>query len=954
MTPSMRWRRPKRRGEAIQTAPDEERGPVSGPGEPVARLFVNRSRELAVLAAVATTRLPQLVFLIGGAGTGKTWTLLRLVEDCRNRGLSSTLVAGDSSRTGLDLLRQVQQGLKKAKVEVSTSDSVWVRYKEKSREAELRLGPLAGNRRHQEQSLSPDLHEEISHLLRSILKSAEDYELVVNPHLALSAALIQDLAKCPPARRPILMIDGLDVDRADRGWLRSFILSASELTTVVVAADRQAFPIPTAVGLESTTTVALGLFPYATTRQCVEVYATEASLHVEEEDVKRVAAFSQGLPLAIRWAMDLMKRDATSDFSSIATEALERISESLLSDTPASVKRLVEVCSIPRWVNEELLERLATQIEMPPREAYALLTSLSLVSAVPRGLALQPEVRAFASRRVKQRSPLLWLRVNRLCAEYHRETANQFWGWDHTSMQRRRDALLELCYHDAESDPVSGLTSVLQSCLSLLERSDLEACSRILAEAQAREEDSQQPPCLDYLEGEIAYRHGDWETARTKLERATSLSVDEHTALPNAAITLGRIQYAQGQLTEASLTLEGAIEGLKGSDGHLMAYAQEQLAKVYRMRGTLNEALAQHELASQGSSAIAAQYSFASSLGSWGTTLLLAGKLEDGVRQLGRSIEISQKAGYLQFECTGKRSRAVGLQLLGRLAAAKTHAQDALRIALELGDVYNQGFARYVLASIECELSPDSAALDLNPWEAALADLSSVHADNDEANARLSLAGLLLNRGELEACAAQLEVIEPILQRTGFQYGHCLLDLTKARLLRLSGNYESAIRTAAESRARSSSIGAEYLLACSELESLRIDAESGPDEPGIRRLLAEVRSATISNREQGYWALAWQAGVIGVELAQAGVSPSEEVAALAVEALGDASHHNGLALVNAAERVAALLQSEHELSQTVATMWESRNPEAEVHLAAQLGLTDLPRVKSILVPSVTR
>jgi len=263
----------------------------------------------------------------------------------------------------------------------------------------------------------------------------------------------------------------------------------------------------------------------------------------------------------------------------------------------------------------------------------------------------------------------------------------------------------------------------------------------------------------------------------------------------------------------------------------LEGFVNEQLAKVYRMQGNIKHALLLHQKALLYTKKSGDKYQICSAPGSYGTTLLLAGKLKEGVENLSKSIANSRAAGYSLFVCTGLRSKTVGLMYMGRDKLAETCGIESFQIAERLGDIYNMGFARLVLGQVYTEVGDDTE-LTRSMLESSIEDFNSVGAQFDLGNAWIAMGNFYTTQGETVNAKIAFDKAYELLSSVKFKYGmgwlHYYLGelyFFEKKLIESKDNFSNAVEIA-------HSISSLYLetkgiLGCAKVSILQGEVELG-------------------------------------------------------------------------------------------------------------------------------
>jgi tetratricopeptide (TPR) repeat protein len=585
----------------------------------------------------------------------------------------------------------------------------------------------------------------------------------------------------------------------------------------------------------------------------------------------------------------------------VKSEAVAHLAETMLRVAPKNVRTLVETCSIPRWVNEDLLARLHKDED--PRQAYEALAELPFIRIVPEGLALHDQVRRFIHEILRQRSPERYLALHDQCASFHQLELARFARTSAHEATREQRSAVELVYHRLMVEEREGFQLLSGLIGEAMELSRLDFCEALLAEARRHDLDQRQSVWVRYWTGEVAYRRGRWFDALSELEALRADIPSGHPVYIPTCVTAGRIYYQRGRLQDAASAYGETLRLLRQQElSPLRGYVTEQVAKVRRMEGDLTGALESHERALEDSYASDDRYSIASGTGSRGTTLLLLGRLEEGVASLGRSAEASREANYVQFVCTALRSRAIGLAFLGRYQEAQQDATESLQIAERLGDVFNRGFASWALGEVRLRVGQDLEAC-ASALRRAIEDFDATGARFDLGNAYMTLGRYYLAVGEHKQAATCLEKTSELYAGTNFQYGLAWLDCYRAEMWRMLGDLERCLEGATRARNQAESIGAVYAASWARLEqaAARVRLQHSDAARGLAASLVSDQQLLSYND------IAAAAFLLYAETVQRQPADREATLDVAFAALSYASMHSVVTFKRAALALAELL-----------------------------------------------
>jgi tetratricopeptide (TPR) repeat protein len=741
------------------------------------------------------------------------------------------------------------------------------------------------------------------------------------------------------------MVDTYAPDMPTDGWLYAFCSAFVRHGFVVIAS---ALELSTHWNDLRTRTryVEVDDFDAASAAICVARYASLAGLFsLSNDDVAAIVRLASGLPLALTYTVELLAKTHATHVSAVEGDVIEGLTEQFLSHSVPVSREHIEAASVPRWIGPELLAVLVP--ERDSRKGIEELRRLPMVKVHPdERLTLQHQVREFVRARLKRDSPGRFAALNQRCLIFFQELSAD----PERSHESRQRAALELVFHSFESGTADGVTAASRIIATAMQEADMAWATAVVDEAAAHVSAPTDELWLSLWRGQVAYRRGEWAPAAIALQAAVESGLKDHPAYPLALIALGRLHYQQdADLTQAAAEYEEAIDLLEGQgQSQTRAYAMEQLAKIYRMRGELQRAIATHAASLQLAEAYLGTYALASGRGSFGTTLMLAGDLERGVAELATSIAESRHGGFREFVCTGLRSRAVGLTLQGRLAEAEAAASESLSIAEELGDGFNIAVARAALAHARLRGTHDLHEADAD-LVVAVEELRELRASYDLGNALVYQGALASLLADHRAARSLLDEAETLFSAHGFEYGLAVARIEISRTALAAGDPAGALAAARTAYRSACALGARFVSAAALVQALTSTSVSLGSVRGMEHLVTEFHlreptwSANLSSL--GYHDLA--ASVLHVSALAAAESGQDDVARdKAVAALAQAANHNAVAFVREAQMLHPTLE-ERGLTSSVLERWLSNCRANAEQSPGQLALERSPWVRSV-------
>jgi tetratricopeptide (TPR) repeat protein len=841
--------------------------------EIVLRLFTNHEEAIDIFDELISTQVPKqrVLSLYGVGGVGKSWLLRFYRGRAKLKGIIISLVDGSSTRGAVDVMTTIEKDLEQQGLEVTLFKRKLDQYRhiqaKVSQESKtwkfasklaIDIGkqiPVVGSAASALEVISQD---EFLSFLRNFLNK-EDVDLYINPEQPLAEHLLEDLRRMALQRQIVLLFDAYEKALALDEWLRFFVTRLGMNISIVFAGQ-----IPLSAHWRDLRPISriIEIVPLKEdgAMQCLEKYAQEylqTPLSLSEK--AQIAKFSGGLPLAISMSMDLLSRHGVKDFSEVRGEVIDDLVSTLAEAESLEVKRALEVCSVLRWFDEDILNYMFKGENISV--TYSFLRTLPYIRFRSERLALHDRVREAFLQQLKQRSIGRFIEIQKRCIAYFEESTMRYTDKDSSEY---REAKIELVYHVFNADRIKGIILIKEEINEALAKSRLEYCDMLLAEsAQYDLEWDNVEQWLKYWRGELAYRRGRWADATVILCELLDGLDHTQTTYILTNITLGRIYYQRGELTVSKEMFQASLRAMKVSGILMQGYVKEQLAKVYRMEGNLETAVTLHREAIEDSKKSGDQYQICSSRGSYGTTLIMLGTLLEGTESLTQSIQCSRELGYIQFVATGLRSRAVGQMYLGKLKDAELSAVESFQIAEQLGDVYNRGFARLALGQIYTERG-DDGDLAHAMLESAIRDLKLVGATFDVGNAWIALGNHYRAIGDFDSAMQSLDRASEILLPLDFAYGLGWLHYSRGETFRLAGLLSEGLQAFTQAEQMAISIKSSYLRARSRLQMAEIAFAKG-NQNIFRAKLEEVAAESEQMRYRDLLAMvAYNRGVVSL------------------------------------------------------------------------------------------
>ncbi|MHA3837588.1 AAA family ATPase [Terrabacter sp. AAH1] len=780
-------------------------------------LFVNRTQEIADFARLRADRDPGLLVLSGPPGSGKTWMLHRLARSIEPPA-SALLIEPPSGTWGtIELVVNVADSMVRSGIRMDSTARLQAKYDRAMtkvrNQSDGAFDPWLRSARGVDYvGFDPAASEYISGFFASFL-AVDEQRLLLSPEGQFIGALADDLERVSSPSELVILLDDVHAVQGDVSLLRSLLRSLSARFLVVVSTEREH-----SIMLEGTRVAqkTLAGLEHPELAAAVKLHARQLGIEMSDQEILDVSYFSSGLPLAVKLIVELKAQSPDRSLPMVGPEVERRIATVMMRQVTTRQRSTFQRLAVPRWFDDALLSWLVQQGLAEPAALVAVRDNPVMLKSRNR-TSVHPLVRHFIAAQFMDDHQDDYMRVNVACRDFHLarfETSDMLAP---RGADTRRTAALEYVHHAFNISENEGMKALASALSRLLELSELDACAALLGEVSVPEISGWNAASLNFFLGDLAYRQSRWADAETQLRQATQDGFEGHPLFATACITLGRLKYSQGDLDQAA---DWLVKGQSNAQGEgLRGYAEEQLAKIRRMRGDLPSALALHIRAIERSRSCNAQYSLASNLGSYGSTLIMSGKLDEGIAKLAESVSRSENEGYEHFSCTGNRSLAWGLFLRKDYEAALGCARKAKSLAERLGDTYNEAVSDYMLLAIATKRDARLDPTDVEAWEQAISRLSVLGAKVDEGNARLALAEAMLTEFEGEALlTAHIDAARERFAEASFPIGSVWVQIVMAKRELRAGRAEGAVRMAVEAQRMAATMGAGYM----ESEAKRI------------------------------------------------------------------------------------------------------------------------------------
>src|SRR5215213_1804468 len=755
--------------------------------------------------------LSKRILLVNGiGGVGKS-SLLRMFNlDCEAMAIPVGIVQGTEVRSPIDILDQWEFGWGRMGAKLKDFRRSLQQYKKiqsklqtelSAREQLLEVGssvtkigveaatnlipvagpivaPMAG-------AFGGAIFERVSGIAKSLFNDKEQ-ELLLDPVKKLTDKFLEGTATKAENRRTVLMIDGLDQVNKFDSWVID-LLTRLHPNILIVLASRA---IPrwnvTASNLFAQT-IDCKVMPMKESdmRKLAHRYARYLRVATPSSgELDSIVRFARGLPIVVNSAVQLLAIYRVTDFDVVKPRVVADLADSFRRGVPRELYPLLEIASAVRWSNKDVLRVLAKRDDIDSH--FELIRDFPIVYPCIEGFALHDEIRQVLEENLKIESPQRYIELHNSALGYFESLLSNSQNLPkeltHGGPLLIEKLITEKIYHSWKAAPEKGFFLLAQEFAQAFRTSNLVLCDTLIGEAQQHSLTKEQTEWMIYWKAELSYRRGAWFESSSLLRSLLLRHDCDSLTRVAASLTLGKIRYQQGALSEAESIHQFAVTlAQQIQDVSREAILFEYLAKNHRMQGNFKKAEDFHQIALEISHRWDDKYQICSNLGGLGTTMILAGNLNEGVNNLGASIEIAERSGFTQFIATGKRSRAAGLVMLGRIQEAETDGSESLRLSKQMNDLYNEGFANLVLGQVNLAKKNYRTAERL--LRKSIQQFRDVGARFDLGNALVALASVQRLLGQLQEALDTVLESERILEELNFKYGLAWQQIERGRTI---------------------------------------------------------------------------------------------------------------------------------------------------------------------------
>jgi len=280
--------------------------------------------------------------------------------------------------------------------------------------------------------------------------SKDDADYFLNPGKKLTTELIKDLNQYLMSSHICFIFDRYEtVDSLINEWLEASFFANLEKYALFVFSGRYELPIEWNGWRQMIKKVELSTFLEKDTFALLELLGITNNYLLEQ-----VCKFSNGLPLAISLAADLIHERGESEvsFSSNKYKIIEDVVEVLIKNASPQLERTIEVCSVLRWFNEDSIKFILKK--KYNEAAFKKIKNFDFIRRGTHGFEMHDRVRDFINQDLSNREPVRYQEINILAAEYYTTLLNN------KIVSNHRMIKLESLYHQLLTDDKQGFSNL--------------------------------------------------------------------------------------------------------------------------------------------------------------------------------------------------------------------------------------------------------------------------------------------------------------------------------------------------------------------------------------------------------------------------------------------------------------------------------------------------------------
>ncbi len=436
---------------------------------------------------ISTPRLTKRILIIHGmAGVGKRSLLLMFASQCRKAKIPVAMVSADSTsvNSALDIMNKWTDDLRLQKCSFSKFQKTRKRYYGIKDEATERWEHIASASKNFVSKSLENLTETaldtkygpgvgsiggafIGTATEEILKyignniNKPDQELARDPEGKLTALFLDELKANTKSHPLVLMLDSYEKLRAYDEWIGQVISEPTANILFVVAGQKlNDFKSKSWFSIlsNSMTEPLEPMNPQATQELIRRYFQHQIGKPPDPAQAKTIADFARGLPIAVKYSIQLWKYYKVGEFREIKSDVLENVVEYVLKSVPDEIVDLLKASSIARLFTHSMLE--ATTAKPISKENYSMLRKMDFTSRSPmetngvEWLRIHPSIRDILCDKFTTEDKKYFSQINGKTISYYSDHLNAIeeGGRKRNRLEEYEQYSREIIYHLIQGD----------------------------------------------------------------------------------------------------------------------------------------------------------------------------------------------------------------------------------------------------------------------------------------------------------------------------------------------------------------------------------------------------------------------------------------------------------------------------------------------------------------------
>lgn len=689
---------------------------------------------------------------LNGTGVGKS-SLLRMFRIiCKQHGVPVALASGEQSNSPADVLYSFAKDLGQDGLQLRAFSQALEHYhkiqtqiEQETKKTGSKSGKIAGTMGKAVIEVALSAIPVVGPLASALggagadvfvdwlggFLSKDDLEFYLDPVQRLTAEFISNINQVAKKHRLVLMLDTYEQMPDMNEWTREL---AQKLHTdiLLVIAGRAALGAEWDRAWQGWRTLAhleeLKVISEEDMRRLVQkYYSTMRGDDLASAQIKDIADFARGLPLAVTATVQLWTQYGIEDFNAVKPQVIADMVDRIMEGIPETMRPVLQTAATLRWFNKDILRALLPTETVD--EFYDDLRRFPFVRPRVEGLAIHDLVREMLDENFKVHDPTLYTAVHKKAVKFFEKQLQL------TTDDKRDDLILELLYHGMIIDEDEGTRLLCQICEELVQAQLVNRLRVMLSDAQRFPlAHKQNKLWRDYyaawvlmLESQLAKAEALYErlaqnqdaSPRLKayalcdlgwiigrysrlgqvgspakaietLEKSlNTASVD--TKLVESYYTLAHVYSFLGEWDKAELNIERArhyFKDTKDDYGIVNSYAEPK--HVYGFQGDLKGFFSAEDEIVEILSRLPEFPFMRTKMGWWPAMWTNAGRFTIIEQHTKAAYDIIQKSGAVETMFFSSVDLSWPLIVHGKFAEAEAHLKDAIEITYQVDDRHSR------------------------------------------------------------------------------------------------------------------------------------------------------------------------------------------------------------------------------------------------------------------------